>query len=67
MLEGKDIIKKIEEADMEKEFTDKELDEFNQIFLDYKEDSDSDSEIIDIFKKNKKKTNIKITTSEIEI
>ena len=65
MLEGKDIIKKIEEADMEKEFTDKELDEFNQIFLDYKEDSDS--EIVDIFKKNKKKSNIKITTSEIEI
>jgi hypothetical protein len=69
MLESKDIIKKIEECNMEKEFTDKELDEFNQIFLDYKdtnENSESSDTPIDIFKKNKKKT-IKVTTSEIEI
>jgi len=69
MLESKDIIKKIEECNMEKDFTDKELDEFNQIFLDYKDtnnSSDDSDSPIDIFKKNKKKT-VKVTTSEIEI
>jgi len=55
-LEGKQLIKKIEECDPEKEFTDKELDEFNELFLDCNDSESSLSESeIDILKKIKSK------------